>query len=91
MQIRHEPSGETGRFTLGAGTAEMTYKRREDGVVVFDHTFVPEPERGQGIAAALVSAGVEWARRENLKVDPTCPFAHEQFRRNGDWRDVLAH
>ncbi len=58
MQIRHEPSGETGRFTLGAGTAEMTYKRREDGVVVFDHTFVPEPERGQGIAAVIITPKV---------------------------------
>lgn len=91
MQIRHEPSGENGRFTLGDGTAEMTYTRREDGTVVFDHTFVPKPERGRGIARRLVAAGVEWARGENLKVDPACPFAHAEFQHHGDWHDVLAH
>ena len=91
MQIRHEQSGENGRFTFGDGAAEMTYTRRADGVVIFDHTFVPDVARGRGIAAALVSAGVEWVRGENLTVDPACPFAREQFERNTEWQDVLAH
>lgn len=91
MQISHEKHGEKGRFVAGDGEAgaEMTYVHVGKTIVIFDHTFVPEAMRGQGIAAELVAAGVAWARQEGLKVIPQCPFARAEFERNPDYRDVL--
>lgn len=89
MDIRHEADGTKRRFTAGEGDCEMTYVRVGETIVIFDHTFVPDHYRGQGLAGKLIVAGVEWARAENLKVIPQCPFAQAAFDRKPEYRDVL--
>ncbi|MEC5322342.1 GNAT family N-acetyltransferase [Aurantimonas sp. A3-2-R12] len=89
MDIRHEADGTKGRFTTGEGDSEMTYVRVGETLVIFDHTFVPDRYRGQGLAGKLLAAGVDWARAENLKVIPQCPFARTEFDRKPEYRDVL--
>ncbi|MCL6261408.1 N-acetyltransferase [Aquiflexum sp. TKW24L] len=37
----------------------------------------------------LVLAGVEYARKKNIKILPLCPFARGVFSRKKDLRDVL--
>jgi len=91
-QIQHEEDATRGRFfiDLGGGhQAEMTYGRDHKQMVV-DHTGVPKQFEGQGIAAKLVVAGVEFARQNGRKVVPVCPYVVVQFKRHKDWEDVLA-
>ncbi len=63
MNIVHEPQRH--RFCEGSGddAAVLTY-RFEPAKVIFDHTLVPPSRRGQGVAEALVRAGLAWARAE---------------------------
>ncbi|WP_206454636.1 GNAT family N-acetyltransferase [Aurantimonas marina] len=89
MDIQREDNGSKGRFTTAKGDSEMTYVRVGETTVIFDHTFVPDQYRGEGIAGKLVAAGVEWARSENLKVIPQCSFARAAFERKPEYRDVL--
>jgi len=37
----------------------------------------------------LVLAGVEFARTNNLKIKPTCPFAKKFLERTSDYEDIL--
>lgn len=91
MEIEHQTRDGGGRFTTGEGASELTYVWRDAQTVVFDHTFVPPEERSQGIAAELVKAGIAWARQENLKVVPQCPYVAVLFKRNpGDYGDIAA-
>ncbi|MEN3791939.1 GNAT family N-acetyltransferase [Fulvimarina sp. MAC3] len=91
MEIEHQARDDGGRFTTAGGASELTYMRRDSDTVVFDHTFVPPEERSQGIAAELVKAGVAWARQENLKIVPQCPYVAVLFQRNpDDYADVAA-
>ncbi|WP_148227447.1 GNAT family N-acetyltransferase [Fulvimarina pelagi] len=91
LDIEHETREGGGRFTTSRGAAELTYRRRDADTVVFDHTFVPPEERSKGIAAELVKAGVDWARAENLKVVPQCPYVAVMFRREPEkYTDVAA-
>jgi predicted GNAT family acetyltransferase len=41
-------------------------------------------------AALLVKAAVGWARTDNRRLTPLCPFAHSVFEKTPDYRDVLA-
>ena len=55
------------------GEAELLY-RIEGGVMSIYHTFVPESERGKGIAEKLAFAAFDMAKDKGLKVRPDCPY-----------------
>jgi len=90
--IEHETSGHKGAFVWtqdGKRLAEMTYTVAGSRVII-DHTTVDEVLRGKGAGAQLVRAAVEWARRENVKLLPLCPFARSVFDKTPEYADVLA-
>jgi predicted GNAT family acetyltransferase len=91
-EIRHEPAGHKGAFVWrrdGEKLAEMTYSVAGSRVII-DHTDVDDRLRGQGAGKQLVAAAVEWARKENRKLMPLCPFARSVFEKTPDYSDVLA-
>jgi hypothetical protein len=69
--------------------AEMTYSRAGDSLIIIDHTEVSDKLRGQGAGKKLVLAAVEYARKNNLKILPLCPFAKATFDRTPEIHDVL--
>ena len=80
-----------GRFhvTVDGNEAEMTYSKAGAGIIIIDHTGVPEALGGQGIGQKLVEAGIAFARERGLKIMPLCPFAKAQFDKHPEWKDVL--
>ena len=91
-RIEHQPAGHKGAFVWidgGEKLAEMTYTVAGSRVII-DHTEVDDRLRGQGAGRQLVKAAVEWARAENRKLMPLCPFAKSVFDKTADYRDVLA-
>jgi len=92
IEIRREETGSKGRLFVegpGGAVAEMTYSKAGDGMIIIDHTEVPDAFRGQGIGLKLVTQAVEEARAAGKKIIPLCPFANAQFRRHAEWADVL--
>lgn len=90
--IEHERSGHRGAFFLmqdGKRLAEMTYTVAGSRVII-DHTTVDDSLRGTGTGAKLVRAAVEWARNENAKLMPLCPYARSVFDKTPEYADVLA-
>jgi uncharacterized protein len=73
----------------GERLAEMTYTVAGSRVII-DHTDVDDRLRGKGAGRRLVRAAVEWARAENQKLMPLCPFAKSVFDKTADYSDVLA-
>lgn len=53
------------------------------------HTEVSEEYSGRGFAKFLLNSLVEYARENNLKINPLCPYVHAQFkRRPEEFQDV---
>ncbi|MGB3116817.1 MAG: GNAT family N-acetyltransferase, partial [Ferruginibacter sp.] len=50
---------------------------------------VEEVYGGKGYGKKLVMQSVEYARKNNLKIIPLCPFAKKVFDRTESIRDVL--
>ncbi len=63
--------------------------RRQDEVLVLHHTEVPAALQGQGIAAELVRAALDFARSEGLRVRPTCSYVASYMRRHPETLDLL--
>jgi predicted GNAT family acetyltransferase len=92
IRIEHERSGHRGAFVWmqeGKRLAEMTYTVAGTRVII-DHTQVDDALRGTGAGKKLVQAAVEWARAENARLLPLCPFARSVFDRTPEYSDVLA-
>lgn len=89
--ITLEETASKGRYIyrVGDDEAEMTFSKAGEGLVIIDHTLVPDAFRGQGVGLALVTRGVADARAAGKKVLPLCTYAAAQFRRHPDWADVL--
>lgn len=89
--ITLEEHGGWGRYVyrVNGMEAEMTFTRTVSGALVIDHTGVPRPLEGQGIAAALVLKAVADARAEGRKIVPLCSYVVAQFRRHPEWSDLL--
>ena len=90
--ITHERTGHRGAFVWqqdGKRLGEMTYTVAGSRVII-DHTQVDDSLRGKGVGAKLVRAAVDWARKENARLLPLCPYAKSVFDKTPDYADVLA-
>jgi len=91
-EILYERNGQRGAWFIERGgkrLAEMTYTVAGSRVII-DHTHVDDALRGTGAGRRLVQAAVEWARKDNVRLMPLCPFAKSVFDKTPDYSDVLA-
>ena len=88
MTPQHEHQNQ--RFTLATTPTSVLDYDLSGGRVVFTHTGVPPAYRGQGLAAQLVEAGLQWAREQGLKVVPACSYVHVYIQRHPEWQNLVA-
>jgi len=86
--VTHQETVKWGAFRMG-DDAEMTYTRPSDSVIRINHTEVDERHRGKGLAHQLYRAMVQFARENQRKVVPVCPFVVAMFKQNPADADVL--
>lgn len=89
-QIQHEPEGRRFVVTVDGAPAFLEYASAGAGRVDFRYTFVSPALRGRGLGAAVVREALAWARREGLKVVPSCWFVAAIVERHHEYRDLLA-
>ena len=91
MTVEHHP--ERKRFLIRVAPdveVFIDYERREDGVLDLQHTVVPVGWRRHGIGSTLVEQTLEIARREGLRVIPSCPFISSWLDEPLQFRDLIA-
>lgn len=92
MEIKQKDNGEMGMFFVEISNeivAEMVYSWRGKDRIVIEHTEVDSSLEGKGIGKQLIEKSVEYARKNNVKIIPLCPFAKAIFLKTTDFQDVL--
>jgi len=92
MEIIFEESDGKGAFRVIEGDVqigEMTYIRRGENKILIFHTGVEPEFEGQGIAKKLLMEAVSFARRNNVKIIPLCPFVKAMYKKMPEIRDTL--
>lgn len=92
MEVIQEDDGKKGVFkaiiedrTAGA----MTYVWAGTSRFIIDHTEVDPRFNGRGTGKNLLMAAVDFARKNQVKILPLCPFARAMFTKIKEIRDVL--
>ncbi|MBK0369032.1 GNAT family N-acetyltransferase [Flavobacterium agrisoli] len=92
MEIQQINDVKNGYFKAVESNQEagkMTYTWAGEDKFIIDHTEVKESFNGQGVGKKLVIAAVEFAKSNNLKIIPLCPFAKGYFDKHPALQDIL--
>lgn len=94
MQFQHQDNGNSGEFysvnDAGQRIAEISYVWAGEHKIIANHTWVDDSLRGQGVARQLLDTLVEFTRKKQLKIMPTCSYVEVMFRREKSFADVIA-
>jgi len=92
--FRHKPLPQqtvtTGRLEIEQN-GEVAYLEYSlsGNVLELTHTEVPEKLRGLGFASSLAETALQWARKDNLKVDIICPLVQEYIAKHPEYSDLV--
>lgn len=92
MEIQEQFKEDEGLFFIRQEKetlAEMHVRKRGTDRIIIEHTDVSEKLKGQGVGKLLVNHAVEFARKNNLKIVPLCPFAKAVLMKSKEYEDVL--
>ena len=92
MLIQNKKVGNKGLFFVeneGNILAEMVYSMSSPDKMIIEHTEVSDELKGQNVGYQLVRTAVEYARKQNIKIVPLCPFANAVFKKKPEYADVL--
>ncbi len=94
MKIQHSDTN-GGMFYIEDGgkmVANLEYVTetgQENDIMVITHTNVAGKLEGQGIGKSLVDEAINFAKSNNMKIKPVCPFANAVMRKNGRYAALM--
>ncbi|WP_299122712.1 GNAT family N-acetyltransferase [uncultured Winogradskyella sp.] len=88
QQIDNEKKGEFFYELDEKKLGLMSYSHAGSDKIIIDHTEVDMSLKGQGLGYKLVEAAVNYARENNIKIMPLCPFANAVFKKRSEYNDV---
>ena len=89
LTVTHNEAARRFELVIDGLRALLTYRRFPDRIV-FDHTEVPIPLEGQGLAAKLARFGLDFARDNRLRVVPLCPYVSSFIRKHPGYQDLVS-
>jgi predicted GNAT family acetyltransferase len=89
INITHDKEAQEFTADLDGDQAELAYALPEENVIDFQHTFVPENFRNEGVANQLIQNGLEYAKSQKLKVIASCPAVSAYVRRHKEYQSLL--
>lgn len=88
VEVQHNPAQHRFEVHVGDHVAELRYQRTGD-VIAYTHTEVPPALEGQGIAGQMAKYALDYAKDNNLRIQPLCPYVAKYVQRHHDWDDFL--
>lgn len=73
----------------GKHEAKMTFVFAGEKQMIIDHTEVNPGNNGKGYGKKMVTAAVDFARENDIRIIPLCPFAKSVFDKSPEFQDVL--
>ena len=89
ISVTHNEAAHRFEATVDGLRALLTYRLFPDRIVL-QHTEVPAPFEGHGIAAKLTRAALDFARANHLRVVPLCPYVSSFLRQHREYHGLLS-
>ncbi len=86
----HNIDGRRFELLVNGHICYLEYREYKPKVYSLTHTWVPEALRGQGAAAKLTLATMEWCRDNGVLIIAVCPYIELFLKRYPEWRVLQA-
>lgn len=86
--INETISGHFKAFIKEVEIGKMTYTWSGTNTFIIDHTEVNPDFKGQSVGKKMVLEAVQYARKNNFKIIPTCSFAKSIFDKTKEIQDI---
>lgn len=87
--VVHNVAAERFELHVGGELCVLNYRLTADKLVIY-HTEVPQHLEGRGLAARMTRAALDFARSQNLKVEPRCPYTAAFLQKHPEYGDLIA-
>ena len=87
LEITHNPANQRFEVWIDGHLSKLDYIQDGKNFVI-THVGVYPEHRGQGVAAKIVDAGLQYARENSLRVIPMCSYAAAYMRRNPQYMEL---
>jgi len=88
-EVTDNPAASRFEILTDQGAAILAYRHRGDDLDLM-HLEVPRALEGRGYAAALATAALDQARREGIRIIPSCPYVKAFLQRHPEYADLVA-
>ena len=89
IEVRHNAAASRFEATVDGRVCYAAYDRHDD-VLRMNHTSVPAPLEGRGIAAAIIGHAMDFARANRLEVEPWCSYVRAYMKRHPETQTPAA-
>jgi uncharacterized protein len=87
-QVVHNSLAQQFELRVGDLLSLLQYRVAGAKMIIF-HTEVPPAVQNRGLAERMTKAALEFARAENLKIEPRCPYTAAFLRQHREYSDLL--
>ena len=88
IEVKHDSKNERFIANIDGEEAYASYSLHDDVLKLYS-TFTPHHLRGQGIAETIVEHVFNYARENNLKVEPACSYVQTFLAHNKEFNDLV--
>lgn len=88
LPVRNNETAKRFEIEVNGHLALLEYMRAGKNIT-YTHTEVPRALEGMGIGSKLARHALEYARDEELKVIPICPFVTGYLRRHPEYQPLV--
>lgn len=89
LEVRNNPERKRFEIEIEGQYAIAEYILAGDRII-FTHTEVPVAFEGHGLANKLAHTALEYARAQQLRVMPLCPYIAGYLKHHPEYQDLLA-
>jgi predicted GNAT family acetyltransferase len=88
-QVKHDQKYQQFIINLGEDDAELAYSLPKPDVLDFTHSYVPENQRGKGLAEKLTQFALDYAAKNGKKIIASCPVVATYLERYPEYKKLL--
>lgn len=82
ITIKHDTKTEKFYTIIGGKECTLKYEKVNDNLYNLKMMFVPKNLRGQGIAGKIMEYALNHARKNMIKVKPSCGYIQDYIHKN---------
>jgi predicted GNAT family acetyltransferase len=89
ITIKHDTKTEKFYTVIGGKECTLKYEKVNENLYNLKMMFVPKNLRGQGVAGKIMEYALNYARKNMIKVKPSCGYIEDYIQKNLEHTSLL--